>query len=330
VRGGDPSPRHGPRGARAEALLAAGEVVAEVEALARGAGLVPLLGLLAVEVTGTQAIGFLHRILSQDVRGIPDGSGRLALLLEPKGRVLADLFVWRRGAAALLVLEPGAAVRALPALERYVVADDVVLTDVSAAWRHLLLAGARVPEVLDRCAEALRGLGACLARADLRARPAARLLVPAPALDAVVAALRGAGAVLAGEEAFDVARVETLWPWYGAELDERALPNEAVHDAAISWTKGCYVGQEPVVMARHRGHPSHRLVRLVFADGAPPAVGSVVRLGAAPAGRVTTAVRCGGLTAALAYLRWDLAQVGAVFAVGESPGREARIDALAE
>ncbi|HVG93751.1 MAG TPA: glycine cleavage T C-terminal barrel domain-containing protein, partial [Planctomycetota bacterium] len=193
----------------------------------------------------------------------------------------------------------------------------------------LLLSGARVPAVLEAAAGALSGAGALVARCDLRSRPGARIAVPAAARDAVLEALLASGGAPAGEEAFDVARVETLTPWWGSETDERVIPNEAVLDAAISWTKGCYLGQEAVVMARHRGHPPSLLVRLAVEGAAVPAPGTPVLREGRAVGRVTTAVAGrDGRARALAYVRWDDAKAGTPCEVGEPP-RPARIDVVA-
>jgi folate-binding protein YgfZ len=321
--------RRGVRHGRTRAVLSFGDPVAEARALEEGAGVVPLEGLATWEASGGAAISFLHRVLTQDVKGIPDGGGRPALLLDARGRIHADAFLWRRAGSALLVLEPASAVGGIPLLERYVVADDVVLTDVSASLAHLLLAGARVPALLEAAGGALARAGALVARCDLRSRPGARIAVPVDARDGVLEALLASGGAPAGEEALDAARVETLTPWWGSETDERVLPNEAVLDAAISWTKGCYLGQEAVVMARHRGHPPSLLVRLSLEGSAVPAPGTPVLRDGRPVGRVTTAVAVrDGRPRALAYVRWDDAKAGTACEAGEPP-RPARIDAVA-
>ena len=112
--------------------------------------------------------------------------------------------------------------------------------------------------------------------------------------------------------AFHALRVEAGAPWFGAEIDDRILPNEAGLDASISWTKGCYLGQEPVVMAKHRGHPPARLVRLE-ADGRDvPVRDAPLSDGGKAVGRVTTAVRTadGTRIRAMGFVRWDLALSG--------------------
>jgi folate-binding protein YgfZ len=118
-------------------------------------------------------------------------------------------------------------------------------------------------------------------------------------------------------------RVAEGVPAWGYEVDERVLPNEAALESALSWSKGCYPGQEPVVMARHRGHPPHRLVRLaVDAPTPPPPDAPLVRDGR-PVGRVTTAVRTREGVRALGYVRHALVREGDAFAVGD--GATARI-----
>jgi folate-binding protein YgfZ len=110
----------------------------------------------------------------------------------------------------------------------------------------------------------------------------------------------------AGEETLERARAEQGVPAYGAELDERVLPNEARLEDVLSWTKGCYPGQEPVVMAKHRGHPANLLVRLRFGASTPPPVGATLLSGGKPVGRVTTAVAAKDGPIGLGYVRWAL------------------------
>ena len=319
--------RLGDRAGR-RAVLQFGDPVAEAEALRSAAGGVPLGGLAAWQATGGAAQAFLHRMLTQDVRSLAVGDGRPALLLDARGRIQGDPFVWRLADRYVLTQEPAAAVRAMPMLEHYVIADDVTWRDVSAEWETILLAGATTPEVLERAGPALRALGALVARADLRERPGGRVLVPAGAADALMV-LANAGVRPAGEEALDRARVETGTPWYGAELDDRVLPNEAGLDAAISWTKGCYVGQEPVVMARHRGHPATLLVGLSIGTGPVPPREAALLLDAKPVGRVTTALArpAGPGADALGFVRHEHARVGAAFAL-EGSGALATVTAV--
>ena len=287
---------------------------AETEAVLGGVALVLRGDQRVVAVDGSQAVDFLHRMLSQDVKGIPAGGVRPACFLTAQGRIVADLLVWNPGSGRWLVIARAAAERGLPLLERYVIADDVTFADPAPAYVPALLLGstASVPR-------ALGALGVIAAQGAFGATTAWHLLLPADRLGETVAALleHGVGAALCGRAAFDVARVGAGAPLFGAELDDRVLPNEAgLSASAVAWTKGCYLGQEPVVMAKHRGHPPTRLCRLRIDRELPLRPDAPLHQGGAVVGRVTTAVRVGrpGLTA-LGFVRHGLAAAGAELAL---------------
>ncbi len=316
--------RAGARGGRV-AAGSFGAPDAEVAAARDGVAAVPLAGFAVHAVTGADARAFLHRMLSQDVKGIAPGDGRPATFLDVRGRVQGDPVVCATATGFLLAEEPAAAARVVPGLEHYVIADDVGFADVGAAHDVVVLVGAAAPAVAAAAGPALRAAGAAVASLGWRRGEAS--MVVAPAAAGAFAALLAAGAVAAGEDALDAARVAALAPWFGAELDDRVLPNEAVHDAAVSFTKGCYLGQEPVVMARHRGRPPTTLVRLaVDGDAVPPRDAALAHAGRR-AGRVTTAVASAGRVAALALVRTDLARPGVAFALDD--GRAAGVEAVA-
>jgi folate-binding protein YgfZ len=326
------------RGRRVVARYA--DPAAEARALASGAGVVAFLSRGAVEATGADAPSFLHRLLSQDVATLVPGRARRAAFLTREGRVLVEPVVWRLEDRSLLVAERDALARALPTLSRYVVADDVTLADVSDRSAHLLLSGPVAPDALAAAgvpppspgafvsADALAP-GAFVLRRDLGDRPAFDVLVPADAAGLVLGRLAAASATPSGEDAFDVARVETGTPAYGAEVDERVLPTEAGLEEAVSFTKGCYLGQEVVTMARHRGHPPTLLVRLEVEGDAVPGREAPLVAGGKAVGRVTTAARGAlhGGVLALGFVRHDLANPGTAVTIGVG-GPAARVEAV--
>ena len=277
---------------------------------------VPLSDERCVEVSGSDAVGFLHRMLTQDVKGIAVGAGRPALLLTPRGRIVGDPFVWRFVDHLLLVLAPRAAEAAIPVLERYVIADDVTFRDVSSAWASGLLLGPVAAPV-----------GALVVSVPFGALLARRVLVEARGAIAFERALREAGVEELEGTPFRARRVAAGVPWFGDELDDRILPNEAGLDGSISFTKGCYVGQEPVIMAKHRGHPPSRLVRLAIDTGETPERDARLLAEGKPVGRVASVVRPGVSLPlrALAFVRWDLGVVGRAFALDD--GRAAVVEA---
>jgi tRNA-modifying protein YgfZ len=295
--------------------------------------LVPPPGSVAVvDARGRDAQAFLHRMLSQDVKSLEVGAARRACLLTREGRVVADAVVWRLADRLRLVLDAEAAAKAIPVLERYVIADDVTFSDVSADWAWALLWGedaaaavaalGAVPPPAGRFVAArVGGAEALVLRRDLSDVPVFEWLVPAAGgAPSALAAL--AGTVPAGEADLDATRVAAGVARYGAEVDETVLPNEAGLEDAVSSTKGCYLGQEPVVMARHRGHPPTLLVRLAISGDAVPAAGTALLDGERRVGRVTTAARLSGAgVAALGFVRHADAKPGATFALEGLPAR---------
>lgn len=294
-----------------------------------GAQALPYPDAVVHEVAGADARAFLHRMLTQDVASLRDGEGRPAAFLDVRGRVMGDPVVGCVEGRLHLVWSAAAAARALPSLERYVIADDVAFADVTAAHDAVLVFGAGAVEVAgarrEAQREAQRGITPGLASADLGWRGVPAFVVLGAA-GAVLPSLLAAGASRADAASLDAVRVEALVPWYGRELDDRVLPNEAGLDASISWTKGCYLGQEPVVMARHRGRPPTRLARLGVEGAVLPAQDDPLRLGDRVVGRLTTAVRREGGVGALGYVRTEVVRVGADLALAE--GRRAVVEAV--
>lgn len=298
----------------------------------RSAGLVvlPDRGILRVE--GSDRTRWLDGMLSNDVGRLapgPEHSGCYALLLSPKGRILADLHVLLRGEAYWLELEGGALAEVRARLERYVIADDVTLHEESAAWARFALEGPGAPEILAAACEGAvlpepeSGCEATLADTPIvvaaygwSGEPGFQLFVPTPAAAAVSAALRavaGSGLVEADREVLEILRIEAGIPRLGAELDEDVFPAEAGLVArAISLTKGCFTGQEIVARLESRGQVNHRLVGLRSMGEEPLAAGTPLSDEAGKrVGEVTSAcvsARAGAI--GLGYVRRSLAVAG--------------------
>jgi folate-binding protein YgfZ len=234
-----------------------------------------------VRVQGPDAVDYLNRMLTNDV---PAEGSVDALLLTPKARVVAPVLVWRRGADDVLLLtepELGEALQSQLARMRFAAKCDVALEDHTSA---VVLGGdAGIPN---------RDYGI----------PAVEVLDSG--LDATVS-----------DEELERLRIEAATPRFGRELDDRVLPAEAgLDERAISFTKGCFPGQEPVARQRYRGKVNRRL-RVLEVQGAPEPETPVVH-GEKEVGRITSAVD--GL--ALAYVRSEVPD-DAGLAVGGAPAR---------
>jgi tRNA-modifying protein YgfZ len=318
-------------------------------AVRRAAGLfrLPARGLL--EVRGGDRLRFLNGQLSNEVAGLEPGgprSGCYALVLTPQGRIVADLHVMARPDAVWLETAREAVPRALARLEKYVIADDVALADRSAALDRLGLEGPGAPAILRTAAQGgalpapdqaavlrIGGAEVVVAAYGWSGEAAFQLLAPAGAGPAMEEALTGAGREaglhVADAETLEVLRVEAGIPVQGRELGEDTLPAEArLLARAVSFTKGCYTGQEVVARMASRRRLGHLLVGIVFEDAsAPPsAPGARIAVGGHPVGAVTSAVRspvAGPI--ALGFVRSAHAEPGTAL---EVDGRPAHVAAL--
>jgi folate-binding protein YgfZ len=260
-------------------------------AVRRSAGLfaLPERGLLQVE--GADRVRWLDGMLSNHVAALapdPDHSGCHALLLTPTARILADPHVLHRGEAFWLELCGDAAESTRVHLERYVIADDVTLQDVSNLWARFSLEGPKAAGLLERvtgtplrlapnaCADLRIGsVAAVVAAYGFSGAPGFQLFVPSALAADVAGSLHaeGGASLVEGDAAtLEILRIESGIPRLGAELDEDVLPAEAgLIASAVSLTKGCYTGQEIVARLESRGQVAHRLVGLRCAGETPPA-----------------------------------------------------------
>ena len=226
-----------------------------------------------VRVAGPDAADYLQRLVSNDVAGLAVGDALPALLLTAKARVIAPLVVWRRGEEDFLLLtEPslGEPVRALLTRMRLRARCEIEPEEHVSV---LVFDGdGGLPSELPGAVEVLD--------ADLE-----------PTV---------------GPDELELRRIEAGVPRWGREIDDRILPAEAGLDAThVSFSKGCYPGQEPVARLHYRGHPNRGL-RVLELDEVPPYDAELLHDGKA-VGRVTSAARRGdGSVAALAFVRTEV------------------------
>ena len=312
----------------------------------RGAGLFHLgaRGLLVVE--GGDRVRWLNGMLTNDVARLAAGrerSGCYALLLTRIGRIVADLHVLLRGDAFWLEAEAEAVAPVLATLGKFIIADDVRLSEISPAWERFALEGPAASAVFAAAACEAPGLAphavdsfeiggtTVLTGAwGVSGEDALQLFVPAGRSAAVTEALRRAGAshslLEADAETLEILRIEAGTPRFGRELSLEVLPAEAGLERAISTTKGCYTGQEVVARMATRGEASHVLVGLALEGESVPAPGAAVSAGGVRVGELTSAARSASAgVIALGYVRRAHAAPGTTLLV---EGRGARVAPL--
>jgi folate-binding protein YgfZ len=243
------------------AIQAPPELESEYRFLREGAGVVDLrAGVIAV--SGPDAVEFLQGQVTNDVEALEPGDGCYALLLNPKGRILAEMRALKRTPEELwLVTEQDDAV--LSRLTTYKIGRRVEVGRRSAAIRSLIgplvpdVVGADAPVREHASAEAtLAGTEVLLVATDLGVDVVHDPARSAPLEDEL--ASRGGERV--GEDAAEVVRIERGLPRYGSDMTADNLPGElGLEERAVSFTKGCYVGQEPVARMHYKGHPNRHL-----------------------------------------------------------------------
>jgi folate-binding protein YgfZ len=279
-------------------------------------------------VSGPDAAEYLQGQLTNDVEALEPGAGQYAALLDRKGHMQADMRVLRPAAEEIWIdTEPEALAASRRHLEMYSIGRDVKVADVTRERAILSLIGPRSVEVAGTAAlpenacETTTVAGVeCLA-----AGTGAGIDLIAAAADAarLREALLGAGAVEVSAEAAEILRIEAGVPRFGAEMGTETMPAEAgIVEDVVSFTKGCYIGQETVARLHYKGKPNRHLRGLRLSAPAEP--GAALRLGEKEVGRLGGSAVSPTLgPIGLAILRRE-AEPGAELAVGED-GVTARV-----
>lgn len=271
-----------------------------------GRGLVDRSWRAVLRLTGPDRQTFLQGMVSNDVAALAPGQSCRAAFLDTTGHILADLHVHARPDALLIETDP----RCLPALagtlDKYLIMEEVEIADVSDDWALLsLLCASPPPTVMDGGPGFVSGND---------------LWLPVKAAPAAWEHLINSGSTPVGEAAAEILRVEAGEPAWGRELDASVLLPEADLPDAVSYTKGCYIGQEIIARLRARGQANRGLRGVLFGYDAPvPPPGSTLHVpeeGPEPGreiGRITSAVASPlfqGRALALAYVRKEYFDAG--------------------
>lgn len=282
----------GPDGHAVSVVATFGDLGLEYAAIRTGCALIDMPHRAALELRGPERIEFLNRMITQELKGLAPRSLRRGFWLNIKGRIEADLRILHLGDRTLLELDVLAAQGTAASLAKYIITEDVTIYDRSEGTHRLSLHGPAAASLLGAVAEAsvagsgdsLRGLApggvcectlagaACMAwREDIAGVPGLELLVPADHAAAVHRALleapgAGLAATPAGWHALNIARIEAGTPFFNLDFGTNSLPAEtSLLDDRVSFTKGCYLGQEIVARMHARGHPKQVLVAIAFA-----------------------------------------------------------------
>jgi len=295
------------------------------DALRRGAAWMKLSARGRIAVRGRDRARLLHNLTSNEVKKLGRGSGCYAFLLSPQGRIQADLTLLVFDDHILLDTEPELREKIVQHIRRYIVADQVELENVTAVTCAVALEGPESAAVLEKAGGVAPG-GDCqhvpwgettVARTSLTGQPGFRLYAAASAADEIIRRLAEAGAQPAAEEDARLVRIENGRPRYGEDIRDTSLPQETGQMRAVSFSKGCYLGQEIVERIRAQGHVNRKLVRLRLESAVR--AGAKLTVDGTEAGEITSFADspAQGSAAALAYVRSIYAAPGQALAAGD-------------
>ncbi len=277
----------------------------EYDAVCRDAGALDLSYLGKLRVTGRDRIRYLHNMLSNDIKNLPTGKGCYAALLTHQGRIESDLHVYHEPDTFMLECPAAGTAHVLTTLNRFIVADDVVVEDITAATCILSLQGPDSRRVMERTLScSLEGMEPLehraiprepgdwmVVRRDRVGMDGFDLWLPSAAASGLWTQwVEVEGIARVGLRALDWLRTEAGIPWYGVDMDERNLPQEVGLSSAISLTKGCYRGQEIVARVHYRGHLDRRLGAVAVESDELPPRGAGILSGGSRIGEVSSAV----------------------------------------
>jgi folate-binding protein YgfZ len=280
---------------------------------------------------GPDRARYLNAILTNNIRDVQPGQGVPSLLLNPQGHIMAELEVYGLADGMLVVTYAMIRERTAATLDKFIIMDDVVMEDVTEQFGVVSIEGPSSSKIvsslggpslellseLSHVETQIAGVSCRIVRRSPGGIPAAEFIASRESLpklwQALVDSARANGGGPIGYDALSALRLEAGIPWFGYDFDETTIPHEAgLENSHISYTKGCYTGQEIVERVRSRGHVNRKRVGVLFSGETIPAGKTPVLAGGAEVGFVTRAAFSYALERpiGMAYVRREHNSVG--------------------
>jgi folate-binding protein YgfZ len=305
-----------------------------------------------IVVSGADRRSYLHGLLTNDIVALGAGQGCYAAYLTAQGRMIADLHVYELGDVVLLTMAGAVKDAVMTKLDQFIFAEDVQLGDVTAAFAQIAVVGPQASravaqvvsgvtqEALDALPEhgniraQFAGGSAIVTRVTDTGEAGFDVFVERPRAAELETALAANGVEALDEPTAEAIRIESGVAAFTRDMDEDTIPLEAgIESRAISFTKGCYVGQEVIIRVLHRGHGrvARRLVGIAFDGSTVPAPGTAIHAGEREAGHVTSSTLSPALQRpiALGYVQRDLVEPGTRVSAGGAEGTVAALPFVA-
>ncbi|HZI61656.1 MAG TPA: glycine cleavage T C-terminal barrel domain-containing protein [Pyrinomonadaceae bacterium] len=280
-----------------------------------GAGIIDLSASRGrIRVSGSEATMFLNGLITNDIKNATENNWLPAVFPTVQGRLIGAVRILRQDEGFLIDTESPAHEAILKTISRFTMAGDFRVSDVSDEMALLTVQG-------KRAAEVIQGIDAIVVRATHTGEDGFDLLVNGNDVVSVTEKLVAAGAQPVSSDVFEMLRIEAGIPRHGQDMDETNIVLEANFDDAISYTKGCYLGQEIIIRIKHRGHVAKRLTGLRMNE--PVENGETITSAEGKEiGRVTSATYSPELEnpIALGYVRYEFLAPGTVVKVDDISG----------
>jgi folate-binding protein YgfZ len=311
-----------------------GDVLLEYTAVRDGhRGLIDISNRGRIQVSGTEAVQFLNGLITNDMKTLAVGAWMPAAFPNVQGRLIASVRVIRlkdqgtdRNVCPTFLIDTETAThtRVLKTIERFTLAGDFRVNDVTSQTAQLSVQGKKAAEVvrtvlgaeaaaleINRASQITRDV--TVIRSSHTAEDGFDFIVNAGEAGNLWDALKNAGALPVGHAALEILRIESGLPRYGVDMDETNVVTETAMDDAVSYTKGCYVGQEIIARIKYRGHVAKKLSGVIFERAVKVDTGAVIKsVDDKEVGRITSVTDSPrlGRTIALGYLKYDYLALG--------------------
>jgi len=324
-----------------EMPLSYGNPVAEHLSVRSGVGILDLSHRGKIKATGRDRVKFLHNLVSNEVNDLKPGEGNYSALLNSRGRLLADFRLYMMEDYVLLDVDAENSPKLVKELTRYIIVNQVKLEDVSDSLGLVsvqgpkssellgLILGERMPDLAEyhHVRRGFDGFELTVVKTGYTGEIGYDIFTPVegtlPLWNALFEKGKGYGPTPVGLAGLDSLRIETGLPRYGVDMDENYIASEAGLEKAISYSKGCFVGQEVVGRVKFRGHVNRLLVGMQVDGDAAPAKGAKIYDGDQEIGHVTSSLLSPSLKRPLAmgYVRREFIEPGSKVSVEIDGGR---------
>jgi folate-binding protein YgfZ len=303
-----------------ETMAIDGEVMAEYAAVRDGGvGVIDLSARGRISVSGSEAVMFLNGLITNDLKTLSENRWMPAAFPNVQGRLLAAVRVLRRAEDILLDTQAITREKVIKIIERFTLAGDFKVKDLTEETALITVQGHRAAEIVEE----ITPEGITVVPATHTAEKGFDLIVSAERKDGLWRTLVDSGATPVSERVEEILRIEAGIARYGVDMDETNVVTETNLDDAVSFTKGCYLGQEIIIRIKHRGHVAKKLTGLRFETDGKIEPGAVIKSNdEKEIGRVTSATFSPrlGTNVALGYVRYEHLTPGTRVRVDEVSG----------